>query len=331
MKRNIISNIPIIFLVLIFISSLMFTNCSNDKRIEELENRVSELQEKLTEKENIIRELQQEKGGVAEKIENVNETKQNNNQKINEEDIIIEIINNYILAVEDENFDEQRKYVAKYALDLVNFKEEEYRNHQAYIKERTVEKQNPKIISINNNSAEGFMSFTEHITYTDDSKYDLVTEGKVLLEKINNNWKIIDYTRKNHLISEAFYLFDDNIKTNQNNIDIQINRVLFSLYDKYILVEITINNGNQEPIDLALYDSVIIGPDKIQNKSIYYDDNLCNNIFPGASVVGNVEYDWTNSAVGDFTLYSGDIFDKDGYKLFNSIPVEIILDKAIRY
>jgi hypothetical protein len=45
------------------------------------------------------------------------------------------IIDSYINAVENKNFTEQKSYVAKYALDLVNFKEYSEKDMGAEIRE----------------------------------------------------------------------------------------------------------------------------------------------------------------------------------------------------
>lgn len=234
----------------------------------------------------------------------------------------------FIIELGKENFREQKKYVAKYALDLVNLKEEEHKKSYA-LEERTIRKQPPSDIKINGNNAEGFMSFTEQLVNYDGSTYDLITEGKVLLEKTNNEWKIIDYTRKNRLISEALYLFDE-IKVTQNNIDVEIIRVLFSLYDSYVVVKFKIANNNDPKISLSPYNSVIIGSDKIQNKSTYNDESLYE-IFQNAITIGEIQYNWTNDSTGNFIIYTGDFHDNEGYRLFNSFPIEVDLNKAIRY
>jgi len=311
--------------------TFLFSGCADNKRIGELEQRVVELQEELLKKELTIQELQEEPKIIEEKIEEEKETENTDDEEIikgSEEDKIVKVINQYINAVEKQNFAEQKKYVSKYALDLVNFKDEESKKTHS-LKDRTVTKQTPTITKIEDNNAEGFMSFTEHLVDHDNTEYDLITEGKVFLEKINNEWKIIDYTRKNRLISKSLYLFND-IKTTQNNIDIEVNRMLVSLYDSYIFVKLKITNNNDETINIAFFDSAIIGSDKIQNQSRYYDENI-TRIFPNASAIGEVEYNWSNSSVSDFTLYTGYVYGEDGYHLFDNIPIEIELDKAIRY
>jgi len=145
---------------------------------------------------------------------------------------IIKVIDSYISAVESENLNKQKKYIAKHALDLVNFKEYEYKNigSSGF---REFERKPSKVDKIDGNKAEGFMSFTEHLESVFGDKYDLITEGRVYLEKIDGDWKIIDCTRKNRLISEAMYVFKDFSKE-LNNVKISVDIILFSIFDGHV-------------------------------------------------------------------------------------------------
>ncbi|MBA7635047.1 hypothetical protein ES703_42647 [subsurface metagenome] len=211
----------------------------------------------------------------------------------------------------------------------MNLKEEEYKK-SPYSKRRSIDKQELRVDKIENNKAEGFMSFAEHLVASDNSEYDLITEGKVLLEKINGTWKIVDYTRKNYLISEMLYLFE-NLDAEKNNVNVAINRVLFSLYDKYVVLKISLTNNSDKLFWVNVYDSKIIGADKIQNKCVYADSNMSSEIIQGATIIGELHYDWSNPSTGNFKFYTGDFIDKDGYTIFKDIMVEIDLNYAIRY
>lgn len=274
---------PLFIILVIIILIITLTGCTNNKRIEELEKNIVKLQEELSEKDNIILELQS-KDTVAE--QSLDTEKNIDDTTSNDEELIKETINKYIEAVETQNFFKQKEYVAKYALDLVNLKEEEYKK-SPYSKSRNIDKQEPRVDKIENNKAEGFMSFAEHLVANDNSEYDLITEGKVLLEKINGIWKIVDYTRKNYLISEMLYVFE-NSKTEKNNTSVTINRVLFSLYDKYIVLKISLTNSSDKLFWVDVYNSKIIGPDKIQNKCIYADSNMSSEIIQDATIIGEL-------------------------------------------
>ena len=212
MKQRIV----LIFIIPILILCLLLIGCKDESRIEELENRIIGLQEELSAKEGIITGLQQQSNKLEKEIEesiteeeSIEENSEGTKKdSLNDESIIIAVINDYIDAIEREGFDEQRKYVAKYALDLVNMKEFEHKNALG-AESRTIDREEPRVDSVNGNKAEGYISFTEHLKGFNGSTYDLITEGKVYLERINGDWKIIDYTRKNHLISEALFIFEE--------------------------------------------------------------------------------------------------------------------------
>lgn len=311
--------IPILLIILVF----SFTGCkNNDLRINELENKIVNLQEQLSEKEKTISSLQESETTVIET------TAAETTAIENEEDLIKKVIEGYIKAVETENFSEQIKYVSEYALDLVNFKEEENRNSTTPV-ERTFSSQPANSIKISGNQAEAFMSFTEHLITTDNPTYDVITEGKVLLKKIKNEWKITDYTRKNRLISEAFFSFKD-IKFNSNNIEITLDYVFFSLFDKYVVVEISIYNGTDKNLRYYSADAILVGTDKKQSKAKYYNPDL-ENLLPDSIASGYIDLNWNYDSTTNFTVNTGHIIDDQGYDYLKNIKLEIDLSNAIRY
>lgn len=300
------------FLVFVLVLCLFLGSCEDESRVEELEQRVVELQKELA--------VQEEPKAEAE--DTVKEE--------TGEDKIIEVITQYIDAVEEQNFVEQRKYVDKYALDLVVFKEEEFRKRTSSI-ERSVSRQLPKVLSIANNKAEAFMSFTENLESYDYEGYSLITEGKVYLERLEGEWKITDYTRKNRLISKALYVFkEDTIETTKSDIEIELRRVLFSIYDKSVTVSLKVTNNTDEPLWIATHDSAVIGLDRIQNSYIW-EDKAFGNILPNAAVVGDIGFNWNSNTPSDFEFYSGHFIDTDGYEFCDSLFLLVELEKAVRY
>ena len=311
--------IPILMIVLIF----SFTGCkNNDSRINELENKIVELQGQLGEKEKTISSLQETETTVIETTATETTTIET------EEDLIKKVVESYINAVGTENFSEQRKYVSDYVLDLVNFKEEENRNNTTPV-ERTFSSEPISNIKISGNQAEAFMSFTEHLATADNPTYDVITEGKVLLKKINNEWKIADYTRKNRLISEAFFSFKD-IKFNGNDIEITLDYVFFSLFDKYVVVEISIYNGTDKNLRYYSADAILVGIDKKQSKAQYYNPDL-ENLLADSIASGLIEFNWDYDSTTNFAVNTGNIIDDEGYDYLKNIKLEIDLSKAIRY
>jgi hypothetical protein len=176
------------------------------------------------------------------------------------------------------------------------------------------------------------MSFTEHLeSLITNDKYDLLTEGKVYLEKINGDWKIVDYTRKNRLISEAFYTFKDFYKE-LGNVKISIDWVLFSIFDDSITVQYTIENNNNFEILTSAAISKIIGPDRKQNETIYTGGGDLYTLLPNAISTGSVTYYWTNESAGDFKIFFGDVENADNYNdLITDLTFDVELANAIRY
>lgn len=321
--------IKYVFLLLILCITFLLISCVDNDRIEELEIRVTKLQEELGQKEQKIQELQGDLIDANETKQEITEVKDGKKDiEKSEEDKIFDIINRYIDAVEKRNYVEQKKYVAKYALDFVNLREIQDKRATA-TKEINFTKQPVSKLQVNNNYAEAFMSFTENIINYDGSEYDLITEGDVFLEKLNNEWKIIDYTRKNRLISEALFNYDG-MEVYGNGIVITLDYTLFSLYDKYVWVGISIYNGTEKNLRYYSDEAILVGPDKKQIKSKYYDSNM-ENILQDAIASGYIDFNWGYDSVDNFTVNTGPINDVDGYRFIDNIKFEIDLDNAVRY
>lgn len=319
-----------LILLLVLVLVLAFTiACKGEARIEKLENRVAELQDELSSKEETITELQQQGNKLEKELEESLTEENAEKDSLSDEDIIIAVINNYISAVEKEDFVKQRKYVAKYALDLVNMKEFESK-HSGSVESRTIDIEEPRVDSVSGNKAKGYISFTEHLKGYDGTTYDLFTEGKVYLEKINGDWKVVDYTRKNHLISEALYVFEELKKTHKDT-TVSIDWALFSLSEESVSLFMTITNDTDMKLRTNIYSSTIVGPDRIQNETISYLGEL-GEIFPEAIAIGAIGYNWTNASTGNFILHFGDIYREDNYSdIINNLTFEIDLSQAVKY
>ncbi|MHB8276477.1 MAG: hypothetical protein ACYDIA_02330 [Candidatus Humimicrobiaceae bacterium] len=311
--------ILLIIIVIIFTISLL--SCSNSKRISELEKTVTDLQKQLSDKENKIKEFQNVTTTTAE------ETTTSALPKNDDAKLVENTLNNYMDAVGKQDFSEQKNYVAKYALDLVNFKEEENKN--SINKEGTFEKEPISNIVITGNTAEAFMSFTEHLVGSDNSKYDLITEGKAILEKINNEWKITDYTRKNHLISESLFIFND-YKFTDKDLEFKITSVLFSLFDKYVVLNLSISNNSDKNLKYYTSDAILIGSDKIQSKAPYYDPAI-SDILSSAIAKGYIQFNWYYDSANNFSLSTGEIRDTDGQLYSKGFKIDIDLSKTNKY
>jgi len=322
--------IPVALFLFVFLAVAIF-GCA--PKSSELEKTIMQLQDEIAKKEEIIKELQKESIEVKEEtteeeteivIEEEEKASLTDNAKV------LLVIESYINAVENKNFTEQKSYVAKYALDIVNLKEYEDKNSDSGIRE--VERKQSKVDKIEGNKAEGFMSFTEHLeNLITKDKYDLLTEGKVYLEKINGEWKIVDYTRKNRLISEALYTFND-LSKELNNIKISVVLVLFSIFDDSVNIRYIIENNNDFKISTSIYSSKILGPDKKQNEFSYYGGGDLSEILPNAISEGDGVYHWTNESAGDFKIFFGDIYNSDNYNdLIKDLTFDVELANATRY
>lgn len=322
--------IPVALFLFVFLAVAIF-GCA--PKSSELEKTIMQLQDEIAKKEEIIKELQKESTEVKEETteeETEIVTEEEEKASLTDNAKVLLVIESYINAVENKNFTEQKSYVAKYALDLVNLKEYEDKNSDSGIRE--VERKQSKVDKIEGNKAEGFMSFTEHLeNLITKDKYDLLTEGKVYLEKINGEWKIVDYTRKNRLISEALYTFND-LSKELNNIKISVVLVLFSIFDDSVNIRYIIENNNDFKISTSIYSSKILGPDKKQNEFSYYGGGDLSGILPNAISEGDGVYHWTNESAGDFKIFFGDIYNSDNYNdLIKDLTFDVELANATRY
>jgi hypothetical protein len=322
--------IPLAVFLIVFLTTTLF-GCA--PKSSELEKTIMQLQDEIAKKEEVIKGLQEKTTESIAKVteeETTTTTGEEEKASLTEDAKALLAIDSYINAVENKDFTEQKKYVAKYALDLVNFKEYESKGLSAEIRE--IERKPSKIDKIDGNKAEGFMSFTEHTeSLITKDKYDLITEGKVYLEKINGDWKIVDYTRKDRLISEAVYTFKDFYKE-LKNLKISIDLVLFSIFDNSVAVRYTIENNNDFKISTSVSSSKIIGPDKQQNEVISTGGGDLYEILPNAISIGYVDYNWTNESAGDFKIFFGDIHKSDNYSgIITDLTFDVALANAIRY
>lgn len=322
--------LPLIVLVIIILVAI-FSGCA--PKSSELEKTIMQLQDEIAKKEEVIKELQKENEDLSKETtlgETTTSTKEEVKASLAEDAKVLLVIDNYITAVENKDFAEQKRLTAKYALDLVDFKEYESKNSGSAIRE--IERKSSKVDKIEGNEAEGFMSFTEHTeSLITEEKYDLLTEGKVYLEKINGEWKIVDYTRKSRLVSEALYTFK-NFYKELGNVKIGIDLVLFSIFDDSVTVLYMIENNNDFKILTSIYSSKIIGPDKEQNEYYYSKGGDLYEILPDALSKGDVTYHWTNESAGDFKIFFGDIEKSDSYNdLIKDLTFDVKLANAIRY
>lgn len=304
------------FLVLVLVFGFTLYGCKDKSRIEELENRIINLEKEIQEKNKIIKEFNENK--QEEIIEE--ET------KLTEEDIILDIINEYINAIKNDDFERQVELTNKSAKLLVEYKIEEYKSATKYSpKDENVTNIISRVDEIKGNRAEGWMEFKQ-----EGQDYLIETKGKVILEKINNSWKIIDYNRKGFMLSETIFDIDD-ISQTKEKVTIKVDRIFFS--GSQLLVRIIFNNQSEMTISPGFNysDSAIVGENKIQNQIIYPLGDKCSDIYPDSICSDWYIYEWDSELSNRYILYPGKfhVWDTEGYAFKEWVyePFKIILHK----
>ena len=311
MKKKLYLFVP--FLVLVLVFSLLMLGCTNKSMIKELENRIINLEKELQEKNKIIKEFNENK--QEEIIEEETE--------LTEEGIILDIINEYINAIKNDDFEKQVELTDKSAKLLVEYKKEE-RGYS--IKDENVSNIISRVEEIKGNKAEGWMEFKQ-----EGQDYLIETKGKVILEKINNSWKIIDYKRKGFMLSETIFDIDD-ISQTKEKVTVTVDRIFFS--GSELLVRIIFDNQSEMTISPGFNysDSAIVGENKIQNPIIYPLKGKCSDIYPDSICSDWYIYEWDGELLDSYILYPGEfyVWESDtntSFKEWMYEPFKIILHK----
>jgi len=314
MKKKSYLVVPFLILVLVF--GLLILGCTNKSMNKELENRIINLEKELQEKNKIIEEFNENK--QEEIIEEETE--------LTEENIILDIINEYINAIKNDDFERQVELTDKSAKLLVEYKIEEYKSATKYSpKDENVTNIISRVDEIKGNRVEGWMEFKQ-----EGQDYLIETKGKVILEKINNSWKIIDYKRKGFMLSETIFDIDD-ISQTKEKVTITVDRIFFS--GSQLLVRIIFNNQSEMTISPGFNysDSAIVGENKIQNQIIYPLGDKCSDIYPDSICSDWYIYEWDGELLNSYILYPGKfhVWDVEGYAVKEWIyePFKIILHK----
>lgn len=303
------------FLIFVLIFGLLVFGCTNKSRVKELEDRIIDLEKELQEKNKIIEEFNKNKQEeiIEEEIELI---------ELTEEDVILDIINEYINAIKNDNFERQIELTDKSAKLLVEYKKEEYKYS---IKDENVTDIISRVDEIKGNRAEGWMEFKQ-----EGQDYLIETKGKVILEKINNSWKIIDYKRKDFMLSETIFDIDD-ISQMKEKVIVTVDKIFFS--GSELLIRIIFNNQSEMTISPGFNygDSAIVGENKIQNPIICPLEGRCSDIYPDSICSDWYIYEWDGELSNNYILYPGKfyVWDVEGYAFKEWVyePFKIILHK----
>jgi hypothetical protein len=321
MKNKLYFFVPFLILVLVF--SLLMLGCTNKSMIKELENRIINLEKELQEKNKIIKEFNENKQEEIEQEEIIEEE-----TELIEEGIILDIINEYINAIKNDDFERQVELTDKSAKLLVEYKKEEYKAAQKYSpKDENLTNIIFRVDEIKGNRAEGWMEFKQ-----ESQDYLIETKGKVILEKINNGWKIIDYNRKGFMLSETIFDIDD-ISQTKEKVTVTLDRIFFS--GSELLIRIIFNNQSEMIISPGFNysDSAIVGENKIQNPIICPVGGKCSDIYPDSICSDWYIYEWDGVLSNNYTLYPGEFYvwksdTNVSFKEWMYEPFKIILHKS---
>ena len=312
MKKKLYFIVP--FLVLVLVFGLLILGCTNKSMIKELENRIINLEKELQEKNKMIKEFNENK--QEEIIEEETE--------LTEKDIVLDIINEYINAIKNDDFERQVELTDKSAKLLVEYKKEE---HKYSYKDEDVTNIIFRVDEIKGNRAEGWMEFKQ-----ESQDYLIETKGKVILEKINNSWKITDYKRKGFMLSETIFDIDD-ISQTKEKVTVTVDRIFFS--GSELLIRIIFNNQSEMTISPGFNysDSAIVGENKIQNPIIQPLEGRCSDIYPDSICSDWYVYEWDGELSNSYILYPGEfyVWESDtntSFKEWMYEPFKIILHKS---
>jgi len=312
MKKKLYFIVP--FLVLVLVFGLLILGCTNKSMVKELENRIINLEKELQEKNKTIKEFNKNKQ------EEISEEE----TELTEESIILDIINEYINAIKNDDFERQVELTDKSAKLLVEYKKGE---HKYSIKDKNVTDIISRVDEIKGNRAEGWMEFKQ-----ESQDYIIETKGKVILEKINNSWKIIDYKRKGFMLSETIFDIDD-ISQTKEKVTVTVDRIFFS--GSELLIRIIFNNQSEMTISPGFNysDSAIVGENKIQNPIIQPLEGRCSDIYPDSICSDWYVYEWDGELSNSYILYPGEfyVWESDtntSFKEWMYEPFKIILHKS---
>ncbi|MBC8389617.1 MAG: hypothetical protein ISS28_06025 [Candidatus Cloacimonetes bacterium] len=307
----------ILLIVLILIFNLALSGCKDESKIEELENRIVELEKELQEKNKIIEEFNENQQEEEEIIEEETE--------LTKEDVILDVINEYINAIKNDDFEKQLDLTDKSAKLLVEYKNEEYKATTKYSsKDENITDIIFRVDEIKGNRAEGWMEFKQ-----EGLDYSIETKGKVILEKINDNWKIIDYKRKGFMLSETIFDIDD-ISQTKEKVTVTIDRIFFS--GSELLIKIIFYNQSEMTISPGFNysDSAIVGENKVQNSVIGPLEGKCADIYPDSICSDWYLYEWDGELSENYLLYPGEfyVWESDtntSFKEWMYEPFEIVI------
>ena len=163
------------------------------------------------------------------------------------EEELIQLVRDYAQAIEDEDFEIQKKLTTEAALELTLYKEEEWEYSQFYGYETdlTIEGLDVTIDQVGADTAQGTLTFRQIYEYPDSAPSTISVDRELFLAKKQNEWKISDYTRNDWPLSKTLFYIEDAVVSSHNMILI-IDRLF--LWTNATLLHVKVDNRDRSDL-----------------------------------------------------------------------------------
>ncbi len=201
------------------------------------------------------------------------------------------VVKEYLKAIENDDFAKQKDLTAKEALDFTLFKELEDEIGKDLPIKTTIEIETKKlaVTKVSKLSAtvdmQALLIATNTLTETGEKMRDVRRiDGPMRLEKINDDWKIVDYLRDKKSLSES--IFTVNASQTERDLKVEVAKV-FVLPRRTLVVLRVENNGKDDVLLNARHSAVLVDEKGMQaNASTEEAAKIFDTIGSGKTVEG---------------------------------------------
>jgi len=172
------------------------------------------------------------------------------------------VVKEYLKAIENDDFAKQKDLTANGALDFTLFKELEDEIGKDLPIKTTIEIETKKltVTKVSKSSAavdmQALLIATNTLTETGEKVRDVRRiDGPMKLEKINDDWKIVDYLRDKKSLSES--IFTLNASQTEKDLKVEVAKV-FVLPGRTLVVLRVENNGKDDVLLNARHSAVLV-------------------------------------------------------------------------
>jgi len=172
------------------------------------------------------------------------------------------VVKEYLKAIENDDFAKQKDLTANGALDFTLFKELEDEIGKDLPIKTTIEIETKKltVTKVSKSSAavdmQALLIATNTLTETGEKVRDVRRiDGPMKLEKINDDWKIVDYLRDKKSLSES--IFTVNVSQTEKDLKVEVAKV-FVLPRRTLVVLRVENNGKDDVLLNARHSAVLV-------------------------------------------------------------------------